>query len=125
MSAPASLPQACAHCLASAAHDSSPRWGGLRDCHWHIARQVRVAAVQSVRALVPCGASDAALPLTAFQDPHYVPVRAFYGPCTRVNYCARLAVDNSIQARAVCCAVAQFQQQGVCASQVGMQPRSC
>ena len=72
-----------------------------------------MAAVRAVHALVPCGASDAALPLTAFQDPHYVPVRAFYGPCTRVNFCARLAVDNSIQARAVSYAVAQSLQRCV------------
>ena len=61
--------------------------------------QVRVAAVRALRALVPCGAADALLTLTAFQDPHYVPVRAFYGPCVRVNFCARLAVDASVQAR--------------------------
>ena len=66
-----------------------------------------MAAVLAVRALVPCGASDAVLPLTAFQDPHYVPVRAFYEPCTRVNYCARLAVDNSLQARTMSCASAR------------------
>jgi hypothetical protein len=61
--------------------------------------QVRVAAVRAVRALVPCGAADAALALTGFEDPHYVPVRAFYGPCARANFCARLAVDASPQAR--------------------------
>ena len=64
--------------------------------------QVRVAAVRAIKALVPCGAADALLTLTAFQDPHYVPVRAFYGPCVRVNFCARLVVDASVQARRAC-----------------------
>ena len=68
--------------------------------------QVRVAAVRALRALVPCGAADALLTLTAFQDPHYVPVRAFYGPCVRVNFCARLAVDASVQARQALVALA-------------------
>ncbi|KAK9833415.1 hypothetical protein WJX81_003313 [Elliptochloris bilobata] len=61
--------------------------------------QVRAAAVRAVRALVPCGSADMLLELTAFQDPHSVPVRAFYGPCVRVNFCARLAVDASVQVR--------------------------
>ena len=65
-----------------------------------------MAAVRALRALVPCGAADALLTLTAFQDPHYVPVRAFYGPCVRVNFCARLAVDASVQARQALVALA-------------------
>ena len=85
------------------------RWHAAADRHCLFVRtelhgivygwQVRVAAVRAIRALVPCGAANALLGLTAFQDPHYVPVRAFYGPCVRVNFCARLIVDASMQAR--------------------------
>ena len=61
--------------------------------------QARLAAVEALTALVPCGAVDMILQLTAWQDPHYVPVAAFYAPDVRVNYLARLAADRAVAVR--------------------------
>lgn len=58
--------------------------------------QVRIAAVEAIAALVPCGAQSMVQELAAWQDPSYVPVAAFYGPSVRVNYLARLAVDGAV-----------------------------
>lgn len=87
--------------------------------------QVRVAAVRALRALVPCGAADALLTLTAFQDPHYVPVRAFYGPCVRVNFCARLAIDASVQARRACVVGAGSAMEHVLSSRASVARPQC
>ena len=65
--------------------------------------QVRLAAVEAVTVLVPCGAAEMVLQLTAWQDPHYVPIAAFYAPDVRVNYLARLAVDRAVAVRLNSC----------------------
>lgn len=57
---------------------------------------MRLAAVEAVAALVPRGAADMVLQLTAWQDPHYVPIAAFYAPDVRANYLARLAADRAV-----------------------------
>lgn len=32
-----------------------------------------------------CGAHDAIYELTAYRDPNLIPIKAFYGPCPKVN----------------------------------------
>lgn len=59
--------------------------------------QVRIAAIQVVRLLVPWGAHEIILNLTGFKDPNAIPAAEFYEPTVYVNYLGKLALDRSIK----------------------------
>jgi hypothetical protein len=42
------------------------------------------------------------LEMVAWRDPNVVPIKAFYGDDTKVNFCGKLATDPHLQVRGAC-----------------------
>lgn len=61
----------------------------------HQRKNVRVAAINALRALVFCGSHEMILEMVAWRDPNVVAVKAFYEPDPKVNFCGKLATDSA------------------------------
>lgn len=67
------------------------------DCVKWFMKWLALVITQPDATPVMQGAHEMILEMVAWRDPNMVPIKAFYGDDTKVNYCGKLATDHHVQ----------------------------